>query len=127
VASRRRVSQPSGSHIGSRLGCDLPPSMVPTAMLVHRPLLASLAGRIDSPLPASGKKPGVRGSVFVDRWDGDGLRRWRAIAQRALQPEAVVMLSPPLDQHFGLQQRVENLPVKQLILQLGGERPVIKP
>ena len=45
----------------------------------------------------------------------------RPIAQSAVRPDAVIMLSPAFDQHFGCQKRVEDLAIQQHIPQFAVE------
>ena len=48
----------------------------------------------------------------------DGRRRRRSVAQRAMGPDAVVGLPVLSRQHADLRQRVEGLPVQQLVPKL---------
>jgi len=57
----------------------------------------------------------------------DGLRCGWAVAQRAVGANSVIVFTPPFDQYLGLQQRVENLTVEQLIAELSVERLDLPP
>lgn len=46
------------------------------------------------------------------------MRCWRSVSQRAVGAKPVVLLSPPLDQHLGLQEGVEDFSVEKLIAEL---------
>src|SRR5271165_2727261 len=48
----------------------------------------------------------------------DSFRRWWPIAQRRVRTPRVVMHSPLFDHDPGLLQRVEDLPLQTLVLQL---------
>src|SRR5690349_4171228 len=68
-------------------------------------------------------RPGVpEGSVcWPDRARQEGFgRRW-PIPERAVRPRGVVVAPPPLDQHLGFLQRMEDLPLQQFVAELAVE------
>lgn len=55
----------------------------------------------------------------------DCLRRWRPAAERAVWTQRVVVLSPTFDEDGGFPQRVEDLPVQELVPELAVEAFVV--
>ena len=62
--------------------------------------------------------------LHIGVWQDRCRCRW-PVTQRAVEPELVVVLPPSLDQHFRLLQRIEDLAIEQLILNLAVERLVV--
>ena len=55
----------------------------------------------------------VHGWRFLQR--DDGFRRWRSVSERAVRSFCIVVFAPLLDDDLGFPQRVEALPVEQLV------------
>ena len=51
----------------------------------------------------------------------DAFRRRWAIAQGAVGPDSIVMVTPALDEDLGLAYRVEHLAIEQLVAEAGVE------
>jgi len=60
-------------------------------------------------------------TIFHGRWAARR-RRWRAVAERGVRPERVVVDAPALDHDLCLLQRVEDLAVDQFVPELAVER-----
>ena len=55
----------------------------------------------------------------------DGFRGWWFVAERAVWSDRIVVLSPLLDQDAGFLQRIEDLPVQELVPELAVKALII--
>ena len=100
--------------IRSYYGIDLPPRLVPLVELESQLLW----------LPAICAQPLVCGAqIALARHQS--LRRRRSVAERTVRSDGVVMAPPPLDQHLGFLQAIEDLAIEQLVPELAIEALVV--